>query len=77
MLVFDLSDYVADEDDLMHMMKVEAWSAAINAEAPLHTALFYVLPPMPAPPTRQMLPIHHNNNADLSTEFSKISTLIL
>ena len=73
--VFYLSDYVTNDDDLMHMMKVEAWSTTMNTDTPLCIAPFYVLSRLPAPPTRQMLPISNNNNPTTTTEFSKIPTL--
>ncbi len=44
-------------------MKVEAWTVDEIENVPRHTELFWVLPKLPDPPKRQMLPISSDNGA--------------
>lgn len=53
-------------------MKVEAWLASEIDNAPRYTQIFYVLPKLPNPPARQMLPVQNDITAPINTDdFSK------
>lgn len=53
-------------------MKVEAWLSSEIDNAPRYTQIFYVLPKLPNPPARQMLPVQNDITAPINTDdFSK------
>ncbi len=66
-----------NEEDVMHAMKLEAWYTSDIEQTPRHTMTFYVLPTLPAPPKRQMLPIETDNTApSTNNDFSMYHFLL-